>query len=577
MHSDNTSNTAAFGEYRILIISVSVGIIISTIMLSVWFNVKSKLDQSNVNLVATEAGIIKQKIVSEIELLTIQNNNPLTDEVLTNAFDRILNSNPELFIEILDNQGRIIYSGENRPYPPPEYSFSVPIEINTGNSEQWIMKVSNTPVFLENHNFRFIYVGLVIAMSLSVLLAFAVFSVQKLNQNSKELNLLNDQLVEEREKADQASLAKTEFLSNMSHEIRTPISVILGFLSLMKSEKLTTEQKNYVQLMETSSKSLLSIVNDVLEVDKIEAGEVTLAEVEFSPLQELSKMVEIQKTLFDEKGLYLKLNAPDEDIFVIGDPVKFHQISTNLIRNAFKFTEKGGLEITLNYSKKAKKTELDIQFTDSGIGIPEEKLKGIFDRFSQVDSSYKRKHEGTGLGLAITLRLAEAMGGTIEVVSESGKGTSFHVHLTFKPASGPYKKMIIPEESSEFISFSGKNVLIVDDHYVNIVVIKKFLEKYQINAKHVESGADAIQEVIQNTYDLIFMDVHMPEMDGLEATRKIRALDLNTPIVGLSADVTKSAIESARESGMDDYLSKPFSRDKLEDVFHRFLAVKEKS
>lgn len=573
MKSAGSTHIGFWGKYRIVLISVCAGLVIASVLFSVWLNVKADLDRSNYYLIKTEAGKIHQQITSDFDAAEVYPDSSVSKSELKNRIPDIIVAPPGLHVNVIDEEGNIILSEGEESASQPEYVHTMPVDMISGIPVGWNLEVSNSARFRENSNFRFIYYGLIIAMCLSVLLSVSVYSVLSLNQKSKELKVLNAELVKERVKAEKASQAKTEFLSNMSHEIRTPISVIMGFLMLIKNEKLSEEQKKYVQLMETSSKSLLSIVNDILEVDKIEAGQVNLAEERFSPAEEIKKMVDIQRPLFDEKGLYLKLNTPEECPFVTGDPNKFHQISTNLIRNVFKFTEKGGLDITLKFTGNEKKTELDIWFRDTGIGISPDKLQGIFDRFSQVDSSMKRKYEGTGLGLAITMKLAEVMGGTIDVKSTEGNGTTFHVYLVFKPASELPDSRNLMDEVQEYASYPGKKVLVVDDLYANIILVTRFLEHYQITSEYVESGKEAVEKVIKHDYDLIFMDVHMPEMDGLEATRQIRSLGIDTPIIGFSADITPSAVAEAAENGMDDYAVKPFTKEKMEEIFQRFLVL----
>ncbi len=494
--------------------------------------------------------------------------------------DSELKNMPQFYLEVSDTNQHLLYSS-NTPFEiRDQYIYTKSIDFESLSTLDLQLRVTTTALFFENNNYNFIYVGLIVALTLSILLSITVFTVQKLKLSSKNLGILNQQLSQEREKADKASLAKTEFLSNMSHEIRTPLSAILGFLSIMKMEKLTLDQKSYVNLMETSSKNLLSIVNDILEVEKIESGEISLSNEIFNPLDEIKKMVQIQRPFFEEKGLYMNINITNESINVIGDPDKFHQICTNLIRNAFKFTEKGGLEISVQNSINKEQSKLIVLFKDTGIGISKEKVDVIFDRFTQVDSSSKRKYEGTGLGLAITKKLAEAMGGSIQVKSELGFGTEFEVTLVFRTVKDQKENPTIIEDAfdeSDLPSYASKKILVVDDHFVNILVIKKVLNKYGIISDHTENGEDAVQKVLNNHYDMVFMDIHMPLIDGFETTRQIRALGFTMPIIGLSADVTKQTMLDAKESGMQDYLTKPFTRAELEKNLSLFLVKQEKN
>ena len=258
----------------------------------------------------------------------------------------------------------------------------------------------------------------------------------------------------------------------------------------------------------------------------------------------------------------------DTKTHVIGDIGKFGQIITNLLRNALKFTEEGGIDITYEEQVVDNDLNISISVKDTGIGIPKSKLKTIFDRFTQIDSGITKRHEGSGLGLYITYLLIELLEGHIEVDSREGVGSEFMISLKF-PITEVQPEINVPV--ADDIDLSGFKVLIVDDNRVNVVVLKKTLDTFGINTYWVGNGKEAVAAVAENDYDLVFMDIHMPEMDGFEATLEIRKTNKDLIIIGFSADVTKETIQDAMEVGMNDYFTKPISFDKLRQNLSKYL------
>lgn len=496
----------------------------------------------------------------------------------TNPFNELSSNLGTYAIEIQDENGTVFYAKNNSTEDAiaNEYVFTTSWEVDPLDKREWTFKLmpsgSDFMVARQKDTYILLIFGTLMALLTSSLIYFYQSSRKKnirLSYVNDKLKDLNKSLKKERLKAEKSSLAKTEFISNMSHEIRTPLNAIIGFIEVLKLSKLQGSLQEYLSLMDISSKKLLILVNDILEIDKIESGKVSFREDIFSPLEELKNVISIYRPNAEEKGLHIQLDSQHEnDHSVKGDVGKYGQIITNIIRNSLKFTENG--EIRVFYREEVRKENLAIEIIvkDSGIGIPKNKLKTIFDRFTQIDTGKAKRHEGSGLGLYITRRLVELLGGKISVDSEINIGTEFCLNLEF-PIAEVKQDSSLP--SAEQIDLSGCKVLIVDDNRVNVIVLKMSLEKLGIKAESVCNGLQAVEAVAQNDYDLVFMDIHMPNMDGFQATKEIRKVNEGIAIIGLSADVTKEAIDEAKGVGMNDYLTKPISFDKLRTILPVYL------
>ena len=357
----------------------------------------------------------------------------------------------------------------------------------------------------------------------------------------------------------------------MSHEIRTPLNGILGLIQLVKNSNKRDNYDHYIDLMDQSSKNLLALVNDVLEIDKIESGKASLNEVTFKPSEAVSTLVSQFKDEFETKNLYLNLSSvSNSNLSVIGDQGKFNQVIINLIKNALKFTSTGGTTVIYEETLKNDGLVINIKISDTGIGIPQHTLSKIFKRFTQVDQGIKKKHEGSGLGLAISQNLVELMGGKISVESKLEEGSTFQVNIPFKLSD--IETSDVNNDKISDLNFSKLKVLVVDDNNINILVLTKLLENLGVKSEQTNDGISAVKMAKTKNYQLIFMDIHMPHMDGYEATKLIKENNPETLIIGLSADVTTQTINKSLLYGMQDYLAKPLSQEKLHQLLIKYFS-----
>ena len=497
----------------------------------------------------------------------------------TAPFNNLASAMTDYSIELKDDKGTSFYT-----YNEPNFAglskgliYMDTYEVDRLDGQNWTFYLAPKNLDVWQDRVKGVYDDLVFGILLSLLTSsliyFYIFSRNE-NRRFRELNLklsdTNASLRKEQMRAEKASMAKTEFVSNMSHEIRTPLNAIMGFIQVLKESKLDQSLMECLSLMDLSSKKLLLLINDVLEIDKIESGQVDFRKDIFSPSSEMDSIISIYKPSMKAKGLYVKLESNvREGRYVVGDMGKYGQILTNLLRNALKFTKYGGVEVNYREEEVDQFLDLQISIKDSGIGIPNVKLKSIFDRFIQIDSGMQKKHEGSGLGLYITYLLIELMQGHIDVNSVENEGSEFIISLKFPLAETSAEKDSTPDLRN--IDLGDRKVLIVDDNRINMMVLKKALENYGVDSDWIANGQQAMEAIVVKDYDLVFMDIHMPEMDGFEATREIRETNTEIIIIGFSADVTKEAIQGAKDAGMNDYLTKPISFDKLRQSLLKYL------
>jgi|GEM_PF-5280359 len=396
---------------------------------------------------------------------------------------------------------------------------------------------------------------------------------------TEEINKIKE-LEELRHKAETASRMKSAFLSNMSHEIRTPINGIIGALELISEDQLSSEVKHYLNIIKSSSEHLLSLINDILDLSKIESGHMKLEYIPFDPIQVLKKVESIICPIAYKKQIDFHIEYENIEICVYGDPHRLGQILINLSNNAVKFTEKGEVTIKMNVVSESE-TNITLKFIvkDTGIGIPEDKLNLLFKPFTQLDPSHTRKFGGTGLGLAITYNLVKMFKGTISVESELGKGSTFIVEIPFEKAElCECHKSDINNYEMEKIDLSNLKLLLVEDNKVNIMITGSMLQKIGISKiEFAFNGLEAIEKMKNKKYDLVFMDISMPEMDGLTATRIIRTdpaiIDKNTPIIAMTANAFEEDKQECLNAGMNGYIAKPITIDTIKNAIYSILKL----
>lgn len=389
----------------------------------------------------------------------------------------------------------------------------------------------------------------------------------------------HNELVAARDEADATNMAKSNFLANMSHELRTPMTGVLGITDLLLEDATSKSERKLLHAIHQSGRRLLSTLNDVLDISKIEAGGLELDIVQVDIERNISDMIDLFQPIAEKKKISLGFERHDVIPSFNGDSVKICQIITNLISNAVKFTSSGGVRIKASVQREGETGTLYIQVIDSGVGISLGKQKRVFEKFSQEDMTVTRKYGGTGLGLAICHELTNFLNGEIGVESVQGQGSVFWIKIPIsftalveqKRTSHNPRKTMTEQELSE------TSVLLVEDDPINLLFAQKVFEKIGVrNFTLVENGQKAIERVKDQKFDIVFMDCHMPILDGYQATQSIRNLEVMgqstpTPIIALTANAMVGDREKCINSGMNDVLTKPFSPDKLVNMVAKWL------
>jgi PAS domain S-box-containing protein len=388
------------------------------------------------------------------------------------------------------------------------------------------------------------------------------------------------ELLNAKREAETSMKAKQEFLAHMSHELRTPINGVLGLANLISASELSATNNQYIKGIRASGEHLLSLINDVLDLAKIEAGKLQVADQPFSLKSLITTLVDGLNPLANHKGIKLlvSLDAALPN-WLVGDVVRVNQILMNLISNAIKFTTEGSVTLACHAQKRQEEYVIEFAVRDTGIGIAKEKLESIFESFTQANNQISIQYGGTGLGLSIVRELTSLMKGNVLVDSELGVGSSFVVVLPFKPAAHAIED-IVPTSSpfSALGSFKNKRVLVAEDNKINQLVVRNTLNKWDLNVTLVENGQEALNQLKKHSFDLVILDVQMPIMDGLEATRLIRSTlaepKCSVPIMAMTASVLYNPEQRVKEIGMNDYISKPFKVEELHAKISKLLSVK---
>ena len=418
-----------------------------------------------------------------------------------------------------------------------------------------------------------------LSIALIIILSLLTLSLYKNNNlRAKANNLLQDKNVEmqsAKEKAEKASLAKAQFLSTITHELRTPLYAVTGLTHLLLEEDPKEQQKEHLNSLKFSGEYLLSLINNILDLNKLEANKVEIEKTTFSLNKRINDVLIALKKSADDRKNTLRLEYDDSiPAKLMGDPLKLSQVLINLIGNSVKFTQNG--EVVIRVSKldhNATKVKLHVEVEDNGVGISKKKQKSIFETFSQASLQINRKFGGTGLGLSIVKNLLELMGSKIHLDSQLGKGSKFWFNINFNISdesleeNNPNNKVY----EIDYAALENKQVLVVEDNKINQMITKKILEKNKMVCEVADNGMDAVKMVEKKAYDVILMDIHMPGISGIEATQKIREFNKELPIIALTAVTIDENLDDFYRAGFNEIIPKPFKTEEFFEKIYKTL------
>ncbi|MEL1241319.1 tetratricopeptide repeat-containing hybrid sensor histidine kinase/response regulator [Flavobacterium flavipallidum] len=417
-----------------------------------------------------------------------------------------------------------------------------------------------------------------LSIALIAILSLLCFSLYKNNKIKKKTNLLlqekNNELIKAKEKAEKASNARADFLSTVSHELRTPLNAINGITHLLLEENPKKSQLHYLSSLQYSGNYLTAFINDILEINKIDSNKIELEHINFNLLKLLedikNSLIEIATKNRNEFILDFDSQIPTH---FIGDPIRLSQIFINLINNALKFTKNGKVSIVAKLKSLENETAtISFEISDTGIGIPEEKLESVFESFSQGSTEINRKYGGTGLGLTIVKKLLNLLESEIHLTSQVGEGSTFAFDLKLAIAKNQIELKPQKEISFDLSKIKGKNILVVEDNKINQMITKRMLENKDIHCEVIDNGEEAIEVIKNNKFDLVLMDVHLPGINGTIATQEVRKFDATTPIIAMTAISLNENREMLLSFGMNDVITKPFIPNDFYLMLTKYLA-----
>ena len=493
-------------------------------------------------------------------IYTVGQANEVKEEAFTRILNSIRNQNSKSRKELKENETEII----QKDIGLIEYIRNIVIDLKTTEQNITEKNIRDAKEMVEVSVIKIFLFGV---SGISAILFFGFMIMNDVRKN----NYHKSQLLNAKTQAEDLVKAKESFLATMSHEIRTPLNSIVGFTEQLSQTHLLNRQKYYLQAVSNSTTHLLSLVNDILDHSRIEAGKIEFENTPFSLKEVIEEVYDAFYIKAAEKHLLLTYSIKGDEQMISGDPLRLKQIIFNLVSNAIKFTDKGTVSILCEKLPITKdETKISISVTDTGIGIPCHKIGNIFDSFSQADSSISRKFGGTGLGLAISKKLVELQGGKICVNSKEGQGSDFTFYLKYKNSRTNTPLELHRGEALDITLFKGMRVLVVEDDEFNLLLFHTILTKWNMKVRVVSNGEEAFQILNQEIFDLVITDIHMPGMSGIDLFKAIKVHDdrriSGTPVLAVTANVIKESMQVFKDSGFAEILLKPFKEEQLAKV-----------